>query len=84
MRADSAGRANLMKTLAENGLRTRNELRALDNLAPLDGGDDLTVQSNLIPIQLLGKEAAFRILKPLDPGFTPTPDPTGPQPAPTE
>ena len=35
-------------------------------------GDDLTVQTNLIPIQLLGKEAAFRILKPLDPGFTPT------------
>lgn len=77
LRADSAGRAALMQTMATNGLRTRNELRALDNVAPLAGGDDLTVQSNLIPIQLLGKEAQFRILKPLDPGFTPTGTPPG-------
>jgi HK97 family phage portal protein len=78
LRADSAGRAALMQTLAQNGLRTRNELRALDNIAPLTGGDDLTVQSNLIPIQLLGKEAQFRILKPLDPGFQATQTPTDP------
>jgi HK97 family phage portal protein len=75
LRADSAGRAALMTALADHGLRTRNELRALDNVAPLDGGDDLTVQSNLIPIQLLGKEAQFRILKPLDPSFQPTATP---------
>lgn len=31
MRADSAGRAALLKVYAENGLRTRNEMRALDN-----------------------------------------------------
>ena len=72
LRADSAGRAALMKTMAENGLRTRNELRALDNVAPMPGGDDLTVQSNMLPIQLLGKEAQFRILKPLDPTFQPS------------
>jgi len=69
-----------MKTMAENGLRTRNELRALDNVAPMDGGDDLTVQSNLLPIQLLGKEAQFRILKPLDPNFKPSDAQPGQEP----
>ena len=78
LRADSAGRAALMTALAQNGLRTRNELRALDNEPPMDGADDLTVQSNLLPIQLLGKEAQFRILKPLDPAFQPTTTPATP------
>jgi len=55
LRADSAARAALYKVLAQEGLRTRNELRALDNEPPLPGGDDLTVMGNLLPIQLLGK-----------------------------
>jgi hypothetical protein len=39
----------------QNGLKTRNEVRALENDPPLPGGDELTVQSNLIPLTLLGK-----------------------------
>jgi HK97 family phage portal protein len=58
MRADSSGRAELYSAYAQNGLRTRNELRALDNQPPLPGGDDLTVQSNLVPIEKLGEVAA--------------------------
>jgi len=54
LRADSAGRAQLMASLAQNGLRTRNELRRLDNMPRIDGGDDLTVQSNLVPLDRLG------------------------------
>lgn len=54
LRADSAARAALMSTLAQNGLRTRNELRSIDNYASIPGGDDLTVQSNLTPLQNLG------------------------------
>jgi HK97 family phage portal protein len=84
LRADSAGRAALMTALVDHGLRTRNEVRALDNVAPLEGGDDLTVQSNMLPIQLLGKEATFKQPKPIDPGFVATPTPTGPQGTPTE
>lgn len=56
LRADSAGRAALMSTLAQNGLRTRNELRKLDNMPSMPGGDDLTVQSNLVPIGNLGEQ----------------------------
>lgn len=54
LRADSAGRAALMATLAQNGLRTRNELRKIDNMPAVDGGNDLTVQSNLVPLDALG------------------------------
>ena len=38
----------------QNGLKTRNECRQLENDPPLPGGDVLTVQSNLLPIEQLG------------------------------
>jgi len=55
MRADSAGRAALYSAYSQNGIMTRNEIRALENLPPIVGGDDLTIQSNLIPARLLGQ-----------------------------
>jgi HK97 family phage portal protein len=39
----------------QNGLITRNEWRQLENLPPIEGGDDLTVQVNLAPIGMLGQ-----------------------------
>jgi HK97 family phage portal protein len=71
LRTDSEGRAKLYASLAQNGLRTRNELRALDNMAPHDDGDDLTVQSNLLPIGLLGTVARLPTEKPVDPNAVP-------------
>jgi HK97 family phage portal protein len=55
LRADSQTRYQVYATAVQNGLKTRNEVRALENDPPLPGGDDLTVQSNLIPVTLLGK-----------------------------
>lgn len=55
LRADSVGRAALIGVLAQNGVRTRNELRAMDGLGPTEGGDILTVQSNLVPLEQLGQ-----------------------------
>ncbi|MFZ5736319.1 MAG: phage portal protein [Pseudomonadota bacterium] len=55
LRADSAGRAALLSSLGQNGFLTRNEGRALDNRPPMPGGDVLTVQSNLVPLDQLGK-----------------------------
>lgn len=55
LRADSAGRAAIMSVQAQNGLKTRNELRKKENDPPLPGGDVLTVQSNLVPLEMLGK-----------------------------
>lgn len=83
LRADSAGRAALMTAYVDHGMRTRNEVRALDNLGPLEGGDDLTVQTNLIPLNMLGKEAAMRMLQPLAPGFKPAGTPDSPTDEPT-
>lgn len=58
MRADSAGRAALYSSFAQNGVMTRNEIRSRENLSPMEGGDTLTVQSNLLPIDQLGKAPA--------------------------
>lgn len=55
LRADSAARSAFYSTLAQNGIMTRNEIRRKENLPPVEGGDQLTVQSNLLPIDKLGK-----------------------------
>lgn len=55
LRADSAGRAALYSQGAQNGWITRNEIRAKENLHPIDGGDVLTVQSALVPLDQLGQ-----------------------------
>lgn len=58
---DALLRANLEKRMeiyakaAQNGLKTRNECRQLENDPPLEGGDGLTIQSNLIDIKDIGK-----------------------------
>lgn len=57
LRADSKSRAELMSKQVQNGIKTRNQMRALDNDPPLPGGDMLTVQSNLVPLDQLGKAA---------------------------
>jgi HK97 family phage portal protein len=80
LRADSAGRAAIMSVQAQNGLKTRNELRAKENDPPMPGGDVLTVQSNLVPLDMLGK---------LPPGQTPDgfgtmPKPEKPAPQPNK
>lgn len=63
MRADSSARAALYASAAQNGWMTRNEIRDLENRPPLSGGDELTVQSNLVPISLLGKTTSGTTLK---------------------
>jgi HK97 family phage portal protein len=54
MGADSTARAALYSTLSQNGIMTRNEIRAREDLPAMPGGDTLTVQSNLIPLDKLG------------------------------
>lgn len=54
LRADSQGRAALYSTFAQNGVMTRNEMRGKENLPAMPGGDVLTVQSNLLPLDMLG------------------------------
>lgn len=55
LRGNAKDRAEIAAKKVQNGLATRNEMRQLENEAPLVGGDVLTVQANLLPIELLGK-----------------------------
>lgn len=58
LRGDSAARASFYATALQNGWLSRNQVRALENMPPIDGGDTLTVQSNLIPLDKLGATVA--------------------------
>lgn len=60
LRGDSAARAALYASASQNGWQTRREIRRRENLSAYTGeGDDkLTVQSNLIPLDALGKQPA--------------------------
>lgn len=55
LRADSQGRSQFYTSALQNGWMTRNEVRELEDMPPLDGGDTLTVQTNLTHLQDLGK-----------------------------
>lgn len=58
LRGDSAARASFYASAGQNGWKTRNEIRKLENDPPMAGGDVLTVQSNLVPLDQLGKAPA--------------------------
>lgn len=66
-RGDSAARAALYAAYSQNGLRTRNELRDLDDMDAIEGGDELTVQSNLVPLGMLGDVATAKQQQPQPP-----------------
>lgn len=55
LRGNPSERAGFYSTMTQNGIMTRDEARGLENL-PLAGGnaEELTVQSNLLPIDKLG------------------------------
>lgn len=57
MRADSAGRAALYSSAAQNGWMDREEIRDKENLPRKEGTDVLTVQSNMTPLSQLGKSS---------------------------
>ncbi|RCJ87733.1 phage portal protein, partial [Klebsiella pneumoniae] len=56
-------RAAFYSTMTQNGLMTRNEARQKENLQPKPGADQLTVQSNLLPIDQLGKSGDSELAK---------------------
>jgi HK97 family phage portal protein len=61
MRADAAGRTTNMTALVTNRIMTPNEVRAILNMPPLPGGDELTnphTTSNAAPAMAPAKENA--------------------------
>lgn len=55
LRADSAARAEFYSKMVQNGIMTRNEIRAKENLPRHPDGDALTAQVNLSPLGQLGQ-----------------------------
>lgn len=55
LRGSLKDRMEIYAKAVQNGLKTRNECRQLENDPPADDGDKLTAQSNLVPLALLGK-----------------------------
>lgn len=55
LRASLSERMDAAAKGVQNGLLTRNEGRALENRPAMDGGDILTAQTNLAPLDMLGR-----------------------------
>lgn len=55
LRGNAKDRAELYAKNVQNGIMTRNECRQLENLPPVAGADALTAQTNLAPVEMLGK-----------------------------
>lgn len=56
LRGDSKTRAEVHASAIQNGWRTRNEVRALENLPPMEGGDVLMTQMQNVPITDTGRD----------------------------
>lgn len=54
LQADSEAKMKFLSGAVQNGLMSRNEARGKLNLARVDGGDALTAQTNLAPLDKLG------------------------------
>lgn len=52
---DSQARAQFYASVLQNGVYTRDEVREREGLGKIAGGDVATVQSNMIPLDQLGK-----------------------------
>lgn len=57
LRASLKDRMEIYAKAVQNGLKTRNECRQLENDPPVTGGNELTAQTNLAPLHMLGKLA---------------------------
>ena len=61
LRAEPEKRAAFYATMCQNGIYTRNEARAKENLPPVEGGDVITVQSNLVSLAQLENAPAEQV-----------------------
>jgi HK97 family phage portal protein len=55
LRPDSSGRASFYDKMIKGGVYTPNFCRGLENEPPLPGGDRLYMQSNMIPLEMVGQ-----------------------------
>lgn len=54
LRGDANTRSMFLTRLVQGSIMVPNEARALEEMEPLPGGDDLLVQSSMVPLAMLG------------------------------
>lgn len=62
LRGDSGGRARFYQQMTQIGAMTINEVRSLENLPPVDGGDVPRMQMQNVPISEIDEEAVRRMI----------------------
>ncbi|WP_427024719.1 phage portal protein [Aureimonas ureilytica] len=62
LRADSAGRARFYQQMTAIGAMTINEVRRLENLPPVDGGDVPRMQMQNVPITQIDEDAVRALI----------------------
>jgi HK97 family phage portal protein len=67
LRASLKDRMDIYAKAVQNGLKTRNECRQLENDPPITGAGELTAQTNLVPLRLLGQVQGGRNADPQAP-----------------
>ena len=56
LRVSLSDRMEIYSKATQNGIYSRNECRRKENMPPIPGGDELTAQSNLMPLDKLGQQ----------------------------
>ncbi len=56
LRGDTAARQAFYTALLDRGVFSINDVRALENQNPVDGGDERFVQANMIPLSMAGEQ----------------------------
>lgn len=64
LRADAQGRAQFYSQMLQNGVYSRNEVRAKENMNRVEGLDDYTVQTNMTPVDKLAAIVAAQTARP--------------------
>ena len=59
LRGDSGGRATFYESGLRNGWMTINQVRALENMPPVEGGDVPRMQMQNVPITEAGQQPAL-------------------------
>lgn len=54
-RGDQESRSKFWQSMRTGGIMTANEIRAKENLNPIEGGDKLLVQGAMVPVEMAGQ-----------------------------
>lgn len=84
LRGDTTARGQFYKTLSDIGVFSPNDIRELEDLNPVEGGDQRFVALNMIPLTLAAEKAKADMQPPPTPPAPVQPPPVQPDPEPKD